>query len=470
MIQKHHIDRYKELIDSGLYSTKYAAADVVIDEFPDLQDSIGVRYKDLRSLRIVFNQQLDKHYPGHAFRPRGPRGGYRDTDDGPEQPSILDGWTVKEKLDAADLEIQTANVRLAKQRQAAQDINRIERKAFRQHARIENAIEVYAKELAVAAKELQEFMPDYAVRTGPLNAEAPVGVVHLSDLHFNELINQPDNRYDFEVAAKRLAKYASFVKMQGRAFGIEKLVICFGGDFMNSDRRLDELLHMATNRARATMLSVHILQQFILDLREDFFVDVFGITGNEGRAKQELGWADVAVTDNYDAQIFDILSMYLGEVDNGLRFHPLRGNEQVFTVHQETILLVHGHQVNCNDQKKVQSIIGQKSATLGTRITHVLAGHIHASLVGDYVSRNASLAGANAYSGDALQLASKAAQNFHVIDKANGGSMYGIKVDLQNVEGIEGYDIVEKLVAYNAKSHDKAYHSTHKMQPIVVVV
>ena len=473
MIRKHHIDRFKELIDSGLYTTKAACADVMLEEFPEIADQIGLRYKDLRSLRVVFNQQLDKHYPGYAINYRGPREAIEEEETISlfDRPSPFDGWTVNEKLDAADLEIQTENVRLAKQKQAAQDMNRIERKSFRQHARIENAGEAYAKELAIAAKQLHEFMPDYAVRTGPLDSEAPVGVVQLSDIHFNELIDQADNAYDFEIAAKRLAKYASFVKMQGRAFGIEKIVVCFGGDFLNSDRRLDELLHMATNRARATMLAVHILQQFLMDLREEFFIDCFGITGNEGRAKQELGWGDIAVTDNYDAQIFDIVKMHLGSMgDPGMRFYELNGNEQVFSIHQETFLLLHGHQINCNDQKKVQAIIGQKSAAVGQRITHILAGHIHASLVGDYVSRNASLAGANAYSGQALQLASKAAQNFHVVDKANGGSLFGIKVDVQNVEGIEGYHVIDELKAYNAKSHNKAYHSTHKMTPIVVIV
>ena len=73
MILRHHIDRYKELIDSGLYSTKAACADVMVEEFPEIADQIGLRYKDMRSLRVVFNQQLDKHYPGYAITYRGPR-------------------------------------------------------------------------------------------------------------------------------------------------------------------------------------------------------------------------------------------------------------------------------------------------------------------------------------------------------------------------------------------------------------
>jgi transcriptional regulator NrdR family protein len=46
--------------------------------------------------------------------------------------------TVNPKLD--DIEIVRENIKLAKQKQSAQDTNRIERKAFREQARYENAI------------------------------------------------------------------------------------------------------------------------------------------------------------------------------------------------------------------------------------------------------------------------------------------------------------------------------------------
>ena len=46
-----------------------------------------------------------------------------------------------------DRELLQFNVRLAKARQAQADTNRIERKAFREHARIENAVAAYTREL-----------------------------------------------------------------------------------------------------------------------------------------------------------------------------------------------------------------------------------------------------------------------------------------------------------------------------------
>jgi hypothetical protein len=52
-----------------------------------------------------------------------------------------------------DQELLSFNVRLAKHRQALLDTNRIERKAFREHARVENAAAAYARELAALLDE-----------------------------------------------------------------------------------------------------------------------------------------------------------------------------------------------------------------------------------------------------------------------------------------------------------------------------
>ena len=47
-----------------------------------------------------------------------------------------------------NLELIQENVRLAKQKQSAQDKNRIQNKSFREYARVENAVSEYTKRLA----------------------------------------------------------------------------------------------------------------------------------------------------------------------------------------------------------------------------------------------------------------------------------------------------------------------------------
>jgi hypothetical protein len=366
-----------------------------------------------------------------------------------------------------DYETVETNVRLAKANQRMSDENRIANKAFREHARIENAVTAYNEAILAELEQHGAALSDCPRRTGPLDPEAAALVVHLSDNHFNELVNLPTNRFDFEVASKRLALLAQKAKLLGKAYGVERIVVFFGGDLMNSDRRLDELLAMSTNRARATVLAVHLYKQFLLDLRADFFVDCFGLAGNESRAKDNLGWVDVVATDSYDFTIYAMLqAVFDAAEDKGMRFHDFQANDVVFKVHNETFLGIHGHQINCTDQKKVQAMIG-KYATNGVNITHILAGHIHCSMVSDYVSRNASLVGSNAYSEEALGFASKAAQNCHIVTPQG---LDGVKLDLQNVDGVEGYEIISKLAAYNAKSANKAHSAMKEPTTIVQVI
>lgn len=378
-------------------------------------------------------------------------------------------YEAQAPVECSDAAVQKENARLAAQVQKATDTNRIERAAWRTQSQAFNVLEELQTQILETLKAHGKALKDAPrYHTSAYNPENPVAVVSLSDLHMNELINLPHNTYDFEVAAKRLQLLAQKVKLFAQAAGCQRVVVTLGGDIINSDRRLDEVLSMATNRARAVVLATHLLRQFVMDLRSSFYVDLFGITGNEGRAKQELAWGDPAVTDNYDGSVYWMLEHLLtAEPDKGLRVHPLQGNECFFQVHNQTFLLIHGHQINASDQRKVQSLIGKHSAEAGQQVTHVLCGHIHSSLVGDFITRNASLAGANAYSSEGLSFASKAAQTMQLVDKRG---LDGIKLDLQNTDGVDGYEIVPQLEAHCAKSVDKAHRvALNKTQVRIVV-
>ena len=287
--------------------------------------------------------------------------------------------------------------------------------------------------------------------SGKFQRKGSVMVVHLSDLHLNELIQLQTNQFDFIIAAQRLELYASKIKTYGEALGITRVVLAIGGDIINSDRRHDEVLNNATNRSRTVVLAVHLLRQFALDLRENFYIDVVGVCGNEGRAKQELAWSNVGATDSYDALVYWMLQTVLeADGDKGIRFNELQANECVFNIHQETFLLLHGHQVRMTDQKAVQAIMGRFQHR-GINVTHILAGHIHSAMISDFASRSSSLCGSNSYSEAALNFASKASQNLHVVTK--DGGLDGIKCDLQVIpKKIKGYDMISAIQRHNART------------------
>ena len=102
-----------------------------------------------------------------------------------------------------DAEILKENVKLAKQKQSYQDINRIERKAFREYARLENAVSKYNKELV---EIFDNYKLSKLTSSHKENSKA-VGVIQFSDVHFNELVDLEHNKYDFSIASARCKQY-----------------------------------------------------------------------------------------------------------------------------------------------------------------------------------------------------------------------------------------------------------------------
>ena len=346
-----------------------------------------------------------------------------------------------------DIEIIKENVKLAKQKQKQADTNRIERKSFRDFTRIENALSEYGKELINVLKsnsinyDLPEIKNKYSNK---------IGVIQLSDWHANELINLPHNKYDFQTLSKRAKKLIDKSVKIFKAFGIKNVLLACTGDFLNSDRRLDELLNQAVNRSKATILTVHILKQLILDLRKHFNVNIVSVLGNESRVNKEMSFADNVISDNYDFTIFAILKLLLENIE-GINFGDIDKMECVVNLAGNNWLITHDFAKATNKQDQTQSTIG-RYALSGITIDYIIAGHIHTARNTDISARSSSMAGSNAYNEIALNLAGRASQNIYTVDEKTRNS---IVVDLQNVDGIKGYDIIDELISYNTKSIDK---------------
>ena len=347
----------------------------------------------------------------------------------------------------SDIELLKENVKYRKEKQKAQDVNRIERKGFREHARIENAVEEYSKELK---KLFENYKLHKRTKKHKISNRA-VGVIQFSDVHFNELVELQNNRYDFKVASQRCQYFVEKASAYFKMNNVSQVVVALTGDLMNSDRRLDELLNQAQNRAKATFLAVDILQQVLLDLNSRFNVSVGSVVGNEGRANKELGWSNKVATDNYDYTISNCLRYLFKDTD----VHFINGDpsELVINVAGQNLLMLHGHgSINAGVEKSVNQLMGRYSMK-GIKIDYVIFGHVHSARVGDTFGRSSSMVGANDYSEKALNLGGRASQNAYVF--YDNGNRDGIKIDLQNVD-CKGYNIDKTLEAYNAKSAKKS--------------
>jgi len=355
----------------------------------------------------------------------------------------------------SDKEIVESNVKLSKQAQKLRDLNRIQNKSFREYARIENALEGYNKELI---KLLKKESTNLKVKKYKEDTEAAI-LVHLTDTHFNELVELRNNKYDFNIASKRLQKFSVQIKKYAKLFKIKNILVGITGDLMNSDRRLDELTSMSTNRAKATFLSVALIKTFLLELNKIANITVACVTGNESRVKQELGWVDIVASDNYDFTIFEMLRHLLPD----MKFLTGDALEIIVNIGNQNVLLIHGHQLGKMDSNQQSKVIA-KYAAKNIIIDFIICGHLHSTMITDNLSRGSSLVGSNAYSENALNLTGRAAQNIYIFTKEG---RHDISIDLQDTLNYEGYDIKKELEAYNAKSLKKTAQNKTIFQVVI---
>ena len=331
--------------------------------------------------------------------------------------------------------------------QESRDLSRIQEAEFRATARQDNR---YTALLGAMLTEIKSVDMSRFQMTHEVNKKAPVGLVQISDTHFNELVELVGNTYDFPIASQRLKLLADKTIMYFKGLGVTELVVVGTGDLVNSDRRLDEMLNKATNRAKACMLAVHLLKQFLLHLSQNFNVQVALVCGNESRINKEHGHSNDLITDNYDWIIGETLRMVLE--GTSIEFITHDPAEAIIQVNGQNVLCIHGDQIPNSPTTKIQQIVG-KWAGKGIIIDYVIFGHIHMAFASDNFSRSASLVGDNAYSSVKLQLIGRASQNGYLFYEC--GNRDAIKFDLQNTKAGNAYHIHDKLIAYNAKSAQK---------------
>lgn len=346
--------------------------------------------------------------------------------------------------------------RLVKRAQKQADLLRVERKQTRESSRVNNMLE----ELTGA---ILDVMSDHSftihTKSHKSSKTKAVGIVHLSDLHFNEQIDLPHNKFNFDIASKRIKKHIMRAKHYFGAHGITDVVVCITGDTQNSDRRLEEVLTNAANRSKALFLAIDILQQAICDLNELFNVSVFSVTGNESRVGKDVGWVNAIAQDNYDFILHNGLAMLFRDKP-GVSFGECYSSplEKVINVLGSNILLIHGHNgLASNPSTKVAQKRAQYAAR-GIRIDYVIFGHIHEALIADTYARSSGLPGANAYSENALNLTSRASQNLYIF--YDDRSHDCIKVDLQNVDDVDGYPYEKALESYHSTEEIKGRDET----------
>lgn len=344
-------------------------------------------------------------------------------------------------------EIVANSEKLARSLQKEKDVNRLERTSWRKLIRKDNFLEDYNKEIISLLKDISKSTSFYSVEDKFDPEKDLVGIIHLTDLHLNETVSQADNVYDIDVAAKRLQKFANKAKETFKAKGITKVVIACTGDIIGSDRRVEEKLTMATNRAQAVFIAFKLLSLFIYFISKDFEVTVFAVAGNEARVQEEYSYSSVAASDNYDMTIHNMLYYFYENTPvKVILGHP---SELVFAVNNSNFLMLHGCSLPMrNTVRRINEVIAKYNKQ-GVNIRYVLFGHYHEAEISNFYGKGGSLVGNNGYASYALNLSSRASQNIYIVSP--NGSVDGMMIDLQDTDNIEGFNIEKEKELYGLK-------------------
>jgi len=360
----------------------------------------------------------------------------------------------KTNLEATAEAFQTKQKALQRKTDTLNVIN----KNFREYARVENALTALNEALNEQLTN-QTFKP---ITYKYPDKEGTVLIVQVTDMHFNELVEMPDNEFGFKVGAQRLQKYAHTIHQMAKVYECTDIVVALTGDIINSDRRLDEKLHMATNRTKASLIATQILFHFLQDINRVANLKIVSVSGNESRINEEFGLSEMTMSDNYDYLVFNMLKMLFKD-SKGIEFIEGDPVEQVINVNGSNVLVTHGTGIK-EGQGPMQQIFG-KYAAKGILLDYAIFGHIHFTNTTDIYSRSGSLIGNNVYSDRSLNLVTKASQVLHVIEK--DGTINSLKVGLQYAGDYEGYDIEDDITAYNAKLADNTRQRTTIVQVVI---
>lgn len=327
-----------------------------------------------------------------------------------------------------------------------------ERNLFNKQLRELSSLEELNREVIDCLKQLRPVVVPKSNKKMTSNND--VLICSIGDWHLGEISGEfKDTGFDMEIASKRIEKYAQKVKQEILDKNINKVVILCGGDICNNVTLLSKRLLQTSNRAVTTIMAVVLLQHLINDIYNVCPNIVFtGVGNNESRYDEDYFEDEYLITNCADYVVYNMLELLFENIPT-VKFLSGRNCEKVVQVNGQNILLTHGVACGKGDvEKNVQQMIS-RYAVKGVDIRYVLLSHIHCTRNSNYFSRHGSLCSGNAYSNTTLNLQTRASQNILIVSKNGDIDTFG--VDLENIDGFDGYDISNEVKKFNLRPRDK---------------
>lgn len=285
-----------------------------------------------------------------------------------------------------DLELFEAGVTLERKVQRLQDTQRIERKLFREQARLDNIAEDLFTKVLEKIGESKVELPIIEAKE-----EGKVGLFIFNDTHIGEVVDLPINSYNLDIARERILQYTLKTIKMLDGMGVKEVRILFLGDITNADNHLDKLLSNACSRAESLVHAFNIFSEVIELVSNTFNISgIHLVVGNESRCSMELSSLDRVLINNLDYLLYEFLrSRFSGLPFDTVDYHSVI--EKVININGKNILITHGIW-NSKDLDTLDKRREYRNSD------YAICGHIHAPALSGRCARGGSLVGANSYS------------------------------------------------------------------------
>ncbi|MGL4802024.1 MAG: metallophosphoesterase [Cetobacterium sp.] len=192
----------------------------------------------------------------------------------------------------------------------------------------------------------------------------------LSDIHYGITINNSWNKFDSDIAYKRMYKMMKKTSEVGKSNGCDIAHLFIGGDLINNNIHLTSRM---SNRETVTKQIVGVSEmigQAIYCLHKDFeYVMVHMVSGNHDRILPGKDMNDYE--DNFVNVIKEFVKLKTEDLGNVIFNENEDGHDIVrFNVCGKSIIGLHGDKISSKQ-------VIQKLSTMYSKVDYVLSGHIH---------------------------------------------------------------------------------------------
>lgn len=332
------IDRDKKLIDVVISKHE---GDVNLS-WSEINDMLGLDYSPCHTRKISYGIMMYHKYL---------------------QEQKLDNMSSDEieKLNEKILELKKERVKLS-------DLNSMLNKKIREQSRHENILEC-ARDIARDFNQVKPLLSNPPV----MKSGDREGLLLLSDLHIGVVCENYWNKYDTEIAKKRL----SYLKQRTIDIclknDVKKLNICLLGDVISGLIHTNLRLENRENVVEQSILVVEMISEMLASLCTLFEVDLYYVVGNHERISANK--SESLDKENFGYFILEMIKYRCANL-NGLTIHSNKFDDEIitFNIFDKKIVATHG-----NNFGRLNTYVNKLSSMIGYIPDYVCVGHLHQS-------------------------------------------------------------------------------------------